>query len=250
VGGWLSLVIAVAGVAAWEWGARAGAVDALLFPEPSFIAETMGRLVGDGSLISDFLATLRRMAWGVLIGGGAGLLLGLAMGRWRPLRSVVDPFVAATHPLPKIALLPLIMVVLGIGDASRVAIIAGGAFFPLLINTMSGVDQINSIHYDVAHNYRAGPLKVFRRVVLPGASPSIVAGMRLALNTALLLTIAVEMISARDGLGGMVWMAWTTLRVEEIYVAVLVTVLLGLAINGLLALLSQLLLPWQVGRAR
>jgi len=189
------------------------------------------------------------MARGLLIGGAAGLVLGLVMGRSRAVRAVMDPFVAALHPLPKIAVLPLIMVILGIGDASRVAVIAGGAFFPLLINTMSGVDQINPIHLDVAHNYGAGQLKVFRRVLLPGAAPSIMAGLRLALNTALLLTIAVEMISARDGLGGMIWMAWSTLRVEEIYVALVLTIVLGLLINVVLAGLDRVLLPWQHGNA-
>ena len=140
------------------------------------------------------------------------------------------------------------MVIFGVGDVSRVIVIAAGAFFPFLINTMSGVSQINPIHFDVAHSYRAGRLRIFRRVVLPGAMPSILAGVRLGLNSALLLAIAVEMVSTRDGLGGMIWLSWTTLRTEEIYAVLVVTVAFGLAVNLALAWATKILVPWQQER--
>ena len=231
----------------WELGVRLEVVDALHFPAPSTIARTTWRLTQEGVLTRHLAATASRVAWSVLIGGSAGLLLGVAMGRSARLRAAVDPFVAALHPVPKIAILPLIMVIFGIGDVSLVIVIATGAFFPMLITTMTGVAQINPIHDDVARLHRASTARVMFRVVLPASAPSVLAGLRLALNTALLITIAVEMVAARTGLGSMIWLGWTTLRTEEIYVALAMTILFGLAVNLVISAITYFALPWQRG---
>lgn len=241
----VAIVAAVVLVAAWEVGVRAGAVDALHFPAPSTIARTLGSLTAEGVLGTHVWATLARVLWAVLIGGGVGLILGLAMGRSIRLRSAIDPFVAALHPLPKIAILPLIMVIFGIGDMSLVIVIAAGAFFPMLITTMTGVMQISPIYEDVARLYHTSTSRVMLRVVLPGSAPSVLTGLRLALNTALLIAIAVEMVAAREGLGSMIWLGWTTLRTEEIYVAIVVTILFGLGVNLAISAITYLALPWQ-----
>jgi NitT/TauT family transport system permease protein len=249
-GSLVALGIAVTAITVWQLGVRNGAIDALHFPAPSTIVSTVGSLTERGVLVENLVATLGRMGWGILLGGGLGLLLGLVMGWSAFLKSVVDPFVAAIHPMPKIAILPLIMVILGVSDSSRIVVIASAAFFPMLINTMAGVTQISPVHFDVARVFRAGRLKMFRRVALPAAAPSILAGARLALNTSLLLTIAVEIVSSTDGLGAMIWLGWTTLKTEEIYAALLVTMVFGVAINIFLGWLTRRLVPWQkVGRA-
>jgi NitT/TauT family transport system permease protein len=232
-------------LALWELGVRTGVIEALHFPAPTTIASTVGKLLASGQLQSHILATLRRVAWGVGIGGTLGLGFGLAMGRSRRWRAALDPVVGALHPLPKIAILPLIMVLFGIGDLTLVVVIAAGSFFPMVINTAAGVAQINPIHFDIARIHRATRMRVMRRVVLPGAAPSVLAGLRLALNTALLITVAVEMVAARRGLGAMIWMSWTTLRTEEIYVALLATIVFGLTVNLALSLLARFALPWQ-----
>lgn len=233
----------------WEMTAQFGVISPLYFPPPSFILQKIGSLLTNGTLISNTLITLARMLIGLVIGGSLGLLLGLVMGWSDRFREVVDPFVAAIHPLPKIAILPLIMVIFGIGNLSIMIVVAAGAFFPMLINTMSGVVQIHPIHFDVARNYQASSMKVFQRVILPGSAPSILAGLRLALNTTLLLTVAVEMVSSISGLGGMIWMAWTTMRIEEIYASLVVITLFGILINVFLMLLTSWLLPWQEKRS-
>ena len=245
VGIWVPLLIALVALGAWELGVRIDAIDGLHFPAPLTIIRTIWRLGAHGALLENIAVTVTRLGWGVLFGGGAGLLLGLLMGWSRAARIIIDPFVGAFHPLPKIAILPLVMVIFGVGDVSRVIVIAAGAFFPFLISTMSGVIQINPIHFAVARSYRAGRPKIFRRVVLPGAMPSILAGVRLGLNSALLLAIAVEMVSTGDGLGGMIWLSWTTLRTEEIYAVLVVTVAFGLAVNLVLAWATRILLPWK-----
>jgi NitT/TauT family transport system permease protein len=170
------------------------------------------------------------------------------MGWSRSLRAALDPLVAAVHPLPKIAVLPLIMIIFGIGESSKIVVIAVGTFFPMLINSMAGVRQISPIHFEVAENYGASPFKVLTRVIIPGSLPLVLAGARLALNIALLLTIAVELVSAREGLGEMIWFAWQTLRTEELYASLVVIGALGVTFNLLLQALSQRLVPWHLER--
>lgn len=245
---WLPVLITVIGLTAWELATRLGWVSELFFPSPSTIANTVVELTMDGTLVRATLRTVMRLVLGLLIGGSAGMVLGLVMGMSRPLRLVIDPFVSAAHPVPKIAIFPLILILVGVGESSRVTVAALAAFFPMLINTMHGVRQIPPIYFDVAKNYGAGRSKVFTRVVLPSSLPSILTGLLLALNITLVVAIAVEMISARDGLGAMIWFSWQTMRTEELYASLLVIILLGIGFNVLFHRLQRYLVPWQPER--
>src|SRR5690606_6881689 len=129
-----------------------------------------------------------RLGAGVLIGGTAGLLLGWAMGASRPLRVAGEPLVAALHPLPKLAIFPIMLVLLGIGEASKIALVALTAFFPMVINTMAGVQQIDRAYWDAAANYGATGRALVRRVIIPGSLPLALVGLRLAVNGALVVT--------------------------------------------------------------
>ncbi|MDH4209053.1 MAG: ABC transporter permease, partial [Anaerolineae bacterium] len=168
---WLPALIVVTGLIAWEWSVRSGRLSALFFPAPSVVVMTIARLLESGELVVHARATLLRVVCGLVLGGVPGLLAGLAMGWWRPLREALDPLVAAVHPLPKIAVLPLIMIIFGIGESSKIVAVAVGTFFPMLINSMAGVRQISPIHFEVAKNYGASPFKVLTRVVVPGSLP-------------------------------------------------------------------------------
>jgi len=244
------LLIAIILLVAWQIGATRGFIDSLHFPPPSTIARATWSTLADGSLLTHLGATTVRILWAVAIGGFLGMVLGVAMGLSDRVRGALDPFVGALHPLPKIAVLPLLLVIFGIGDLPLILIIAAGVTFPMLINTMAGVSQIDPIHLDVARIHRAGRWMVVRRVVIPAAAPSVLAGLRLALNTALLIAIAVEMVAASSGLGEMIWMSWTTFRIENIYVAVFTTIAFGLGVNLLITLLTRIWIPWQRREAR
>jgi len=245
---WLPAVILVGALTVWEWQVRIGGLSALFFPAPSTIALTLVRLLTSGELATHLSATLSRLFLGFALGGLPGLILGLAMGWSRRLRAIIDPLIAAAHPVPKIAVLPLIMIIFGIGESSKIVVVAVAVFFPMLINTMAGVRQISPIYFEVAENYGAGLFKVFTRVVVPGGLPLVLTGARLALNTALVLTIAVELVAAREGLGEMIWFAWQTLRTEELYASLIVIAALGISLNFLLQRLTARLVPWQVER--
>jgi len=239
------LLVVVALLVAWEWLARAGVLRTVLFSSPTVIAKTLASSFASGEMGSHLMATLARASAGLALGAIPGLLLGLAMGWSGRLRRALDPILAALHPIPKIAILPLLMIFLGIGEASRIAVASVAAFFPMLINTMAGVRQINPIYFEVAQNYGATGIRLFRRVVLPASLPLVFSGLRLAVNVTLLVTIAAEIVMADRGLGALVWLSWETLRVELLYATLVVISSLGVGLTGGLRLIRRAVVPWQ-----
>ncbi len=242
---WGALILVVSGLLMWEWQVRAGNISALFFPAPLVIIRTLVQRFANGEWLSHLLATLSRLVLGFTIGSTTGLVLGVSMGWSRRLRVVADPLLAAAHPVPKIAVLPLVMILFGIGETSKIVLIAVTAFFPMVINTMVGVRQINPLYFEVVRNYGAPPLKVFRRIIIPGSLPLILTGLRLALNVSLLITIAVELVTAQQGLGALIWLAWETLRTEELYASLTVIAALGIIMNVLIQRLTSTILPWK-----
>lgn len=235
----------MAGLIAWEVAARLGWITALFFPPPTLILLTLRRLAVDTSFWSTLGITLLRFSAGVGIGAGLGLLLGWTMGTVRALRRTLEPIIALLHPLPKLALFPLLLVLLGIGEASKVASVALAAFFPMVINTLAGVQQIEADYWAVAANYGVKGGLLLRRVIVPGSLPLALVGLRLAVNQGLMLTVAVEMLAAQQGLGAQIWLAWQTLRLQELYAILAVISLVGFTSHRLLNLLTRWLLPWQ-----
>jgi NitT/TauT family transport system permease protein len=243
-----SILLTLAVLLVWEVLARTDAIPATFFPPPSLIALAVVRLTADGTLASHAGVTLARVAAGVALGASSGMAVGMAMGGSPRLRAQLDPLVAAAHPVPKIAVLPLLLVIFGIGESSKVALAAFGAFFPMVISTMAGVVQISPIYFEVATSYGATPLKRFTRVVLPASLPHVFTGVRLSLNVALTLTIAGELVAAQRGLGQLLWFAWQTLRIDDVYAGIVVIGALGVASNLLLDGVAAWAMPWQASR--
>lgn len=229
----------------WELGARAGMLDTRYFPAPSQIFGTLVSLVESGVLWTNTAATLVRLFWGLLLGGIPALLLGIAMGLYRPLRAVLDPLVAATYPIPKSAIFPLILLIFGLDEASKIVMVAIGVFYPVLINAAAGVREINKIYLDVGRNYGADRWQVFRTIALPGAMPLIMTGVKLGVGLGLILIAIAEMVGAKSGLGFMIWNAWEILSVETMYVGLIVIALLGFLFSLALTELERYLLPWK-----
>ena len=242
---WMPWMIGLLVFGAWELASRGEVISPLFFPAPSTIIETMIRLFGTGELTANLLATIGRLLTGFLIGGMVGLSVGILMGWSAAVRQVVDPLIAAIHPVPKISIFPLIMIVFGIGALSKTLVIAVAAFFPVVINTTAGVRQISPIYFEVAQNFGANPWQVLRYVILPGSSPMILAGVRLALNISLSITTAVELLMAHNGLGAMIWLSWQTLRIEELYAAIFCLAVIGTAIRLTVIFMARRLVPWQ-----
>lgn len=244
--GWPATIVFVILLVILEVSSRAGLISGLMFPPPSRVFTTFASSIASGEMLGHLGATLGRVIPGLLLGAIPGLSLGLVMGRSTRLRRVVDPFVAAAHPIPKIALFPLFMLIFGLGDASKIAIVALAAFFPCLINAMAGARSISPLYLEVARSYGASPLQTFSRVLLPGSLPVALSGLRLAANVSIVVTIALELVAAERGLGSVVWLSWEILRVDLLYATILVTALLGIGLNALLAWMSRRLAPWAV----
>ena len=232
-------------LAVWEIAARLHFIDTRFFPAPSSVLAVMIEMLRSGELITNTLVSLRRLAFGTLIGGVPALVLGIAMGLNRWVRAVFDPLIAATYPIPKSAILPLALLIFGLGEASKIFMVAVGVFFPVVINSTTGVLGISSIYLDVGRNYKANRWKTFWTIALPGALPVIMSGFKLGIGIGLILIAIAEMIGAKSGLGYMIWTAWETFSVEQMYVGLFMIAIIGFVLTVALNELERLIIPWK-----
>ncbi|PWB39228.1 MAG: taurine ABC transporter permease [Rhodocyclales bacterium] len=232
----------------WEGAARQGLIDTRFFPAPSTILRTLGRLMESGELWEHGWASLQRLFWGFLVGGIPALVLGIVMGLYRPLRAAVDPLIAATYPIPKSAILPLMLLIFGLGEASKIVMVAIGVFYPICINAVAGVLEINKIYLDVGKNFGASRWQTFRTIALPGALPFIMSGVKLGVGMGLILIAIAEMIGAKSGLGYMIWNAWEILAVETMYVGLIMIALIGYLFSLALNEMERWIIPWKAER--
>lgn len=233
------------GVAAlWEIVGRTATDLQFLVPPLSRVLAVGWNLAVSGYLWSELAHTLARVALGLGWGFAAGVVVGVGMALLPLLRWIADPIVSSLYPMPKIALLPLFLVAFGLGDTSRVVLIGLSTFFIVVITTAGGLRSLDPIYRDALDNLGAGRGLVVRRLLLPGALPGILTGLRLAAGTALLITLAVEFTASRDGIGWMMWMAWQTFALERLYIGLIVCALLGLGLAAGVRALERRLVPW------
>ena len=229
----------------WEVLAQAGTIDTRFFPAPTSIFATMVALLKSGELMHHTLVSLQRLALGSIIGGVPALVLGIIMGLSRPIRALIDPLIAATYPVPKSAILPLALLIFGLGEGSKIFMVAVGVFFPVAINATAGVLEINKIYLDVGRTFKAGRWNTFRTIALPGALPFIMTGVRLGIGMGIVLIAVAEMIGAKSGLGYMIWSAWETFAVEQMYVGLFVIAIIGFILTVTLNEIEKILIPWR-----
>lgn len=232
-------------LALWEIAAQVGMIEVRFFPAPSMIAASFWKELWGDVFWTDLGLSLQRVLIGFVMGGVPGTLLGLAMGMFKPVRNFFQPLVAALYPLPKIAVLPLILLIFGLGEMSKYVIVAFGVFFLMVINTMAGVVNIPRIYFDVAKNLDAPKSKTYLTVALPGALPGIFTGMRLSIGVALILLVAAEFVGANSGIGYRIWWSWSVFWVENMYVGFAVIAILGFCFSYFIDFLERIFLPWQ-----
>jgi ABC-type nitrate/sulfonate/bicarbonate transport system permease component len=241
----LSIISSLALLLLWDVLVRLGVIDARFFPAPSTLATTLWAMAKSGELWSNTQASLIRLFWGFLVGGIPALGLGIAMGLSPLLRAIVEPLIAATYPIPKSAIMPLILLIFGLGEASKIAMVAIGVFFPVAMNAVTGVLEINKIYLDVGRNYQASRWQVFRTIALPGALPFIMTGIKLGVGLGLILVAISEMLGAKSGLGYLIWNAWQILDVNVMYVGLFMIALIGFLFTHVLNALERWIVPWK-----
>jgi ABC-type nitrate/sulfonate/bicarbonate transport system permease component len=236
----------------WELLVRSRLLDARFFPAPSSIVGTFYTLVfvvpWQSSLPFQVLTSLSRAAVGFALGAIPAICVGIVMGLVPLVRAAVQPIIGALFPIPKVAILPLVMLIFGLGEQSKWAIIAIGVFFQVLISTAAGVATIDKIYLDVGRNFNASRLATYRTIALPGALPMIFAGLRLGWGVALLLLVTAEMVASKSGLGYLIWQSWQTFSVEEMYVGLVTIAVLGILSFWALDAIESWLLPWRARR--
>jgi ABC-type nitrate/sulfonate/bicarbonate transport system permease component len=171
--------------------------------------------------------------------------IGLLMAMFRPVRIFFDPLIAALMPIPKVALMPLLLLAFGFGDASKIALVATAVFFPVIVNTYAGAANIDRIYWDVAKNYGASTYVMFTRVVFFGALPLIFAGLKIALAVSFVVLVAAEFVASKTGIGYLIWNSWELLQVDYMFVGIVVVGILGLITAVLFQEIERKLVPWK-----
>ncbi len=240
---WLPLAL----LAAWQGLSAVGVLNPLFLPPPTAVAARFARMLASGDLQHAVLETTVLAAAGYGLGSLAGIALGLLMGALPFVRRSLDPLLAALWASPKLTLFPMLMLLLGIGAAPRIVLVAIGAFLLVALATADAVRGVPANLIEVARNYGASGSVLVRKVYLPAAAPGVFSGLRLAAGRSLTLTVAIELVSAERGLGGLIWLAWQSFTADRLYVGVFTTSALGLLLHFLLHRLERIAIPWREG---
>lgn len=241
----LTLLAPLVLLSVWEVLARSGAIDARFWPPPSSLWATAVDLTLDGSLLTNVRVSLGRILIGFALGAVPAVVLGLLMGLSWPVRVALMPIAAAIYAIPKIAIVPLILLIFGVGEAGKYVIVALSIFFLVLLNTMAGVLAIDRSFPDVARNFGARPAAMFLTVALPGALPSIFTGLRLGLGFALIVIVGTEFIAAREGIGRFIYESYQILAISKMFIGLIVTGLMGWLLTLAVDLVERLVIPWK-----
>ncbi len=229
----------------WELASRTAMLSPRYFPPPTIVAATLGRLLAGGDLWGETLVTLNRLAIAFILAAAPGVAAGLLMGLFRPVRHALEPYIALLYPLPKIALLPLFLILLGVGEKAFILTGSITAFFQIVISTLGGVQSMDPRLLEVGRNYGARGVSLFRKIILPATLPSIFTGLRLGLGLALIAVIAVEFVAAKSGLGHLVFRYWQMLLTAEMFAAFVLVGLLGLGLTRGLRAVQRRALAWK-----
>jgi ABC-type nitrate/sulfonate/bicarbonate transport system permease component len=240
--GWIALILVIG---FWQLAGSRGWINPLFLPAPSAIALAIYKLAISGALWLHVSISVMRIGAGWTLGTISGVIVGFAIGLSSLARGVGITFISALFPIPKIALLPLLILWLGIGEEPKIATIALGVFFSTAISVYSGVDQVPRNLIRMAQSFNVPFPTIVRRVIWPGALPSILAGFRITASVALLLVVSAEMIGAEFGIGAFVLQAGNLMQTDQLLAGVVILSLFGLAVGRLINWLETSLLHWR-----
>lgn len=241
----LGVATPVALIALWQLAATAAWIDTRFFPSPTSIFEAARVSWSSGQLQSDFVATAVPLLLGTLFGLAGGLLVGFVMGLVRPLRLALDPVLSALYTVPKLALLPLLLLIFGIGAVPKIVLIALGVFFIMWISVLEAVVGIPVAYLETARSFQVGRVRTFTRVIFPEVLPEVFVGLRIAIGNAVLIAIGIEFVNGHEGIGYRIWNSWQLFIADRMYVGIIVVALLGFALRLVVDLLRRILVPWE-----
>ena len=229
----------------WEVAPRVGLVDRTFLVPFSEAVKALIELAKDGQLWDNTRASLVRSLAGFLIAIGVGVPLGLLIGWYRPVAEILGPLLELFRNTAALALLPVFILLLGIGETSKIAIVVYACTWPILLNTISGVRDVDPVLIKSARSMSLPAHRLFAKVILPAAVPTLFPGIRLAGASSLLVLVAAEMVGAKAGLGYLVNASQQNFAIPDMYAAIIAISVLGLVFNHLLVLLERRLTRWR-----
>ena len=246
---WAGPAVLVSLVLLLELATRAGWVNPVIVPPPTVVAQRVFTVVAAGSVFEPLGRTMYLLTVAYAIGCVLAIALGVLMGRFRRMHGLLEPLVEVLRPLPKPALLPPLMLFLGLGDTMKITAVALGVFFPVLINTIQGVRGTDPVMVDVARTFQHSRVSLLCKVVLPSALPLVLAGMRIALGIALVLVVVAEMMAGTGGIGYLIIDLQRSFRIVDMYAWVVILALLGYALNEVFVRIERRAIHWSGARA-
>jgi NitT/TauT family transport system permease protein len=228
-----------------EWGTRTGFISALTLPRPSDVLQTFGELYQSGLLFKHLVPSLTRLVVGAAMGAAVGISVGVAIGLFSYVRAGLVPLVAAIFPIPKIALLPLFVIWFGIDEGSKYALIAFGTFTPTVVATYAAVDNVDRTLIRMGQSFGLSWWSIVRKIVLPGAMPGILSGLRISLAIAIILLVAAEMLGAEYGIGSYILEAGALYDLERLFAGVVILSVLGIITSALIGAVEKRVLRWR-----
>ncbi|HEX7249173.1 MAG TPA: ABC transporter permease [Burkholderiales bacterium] len=227
-----------------EAAVRTGKVNPALIPSPVTVAQQTWEILSSGAFLEPLGATLRLLFIAYFAASALAILVGLLMGRFAAIYNLLEPLTEVMRPLPKPALLPPLILFLGLGDAMKIAVVGLAVFFPVLINTVQGVRGVDRVLVDTARTFGHGRPAILARVILPASLPLILAGMRVSLALGLILVVIAEMLAGTGGLGYLILDMQRTFRVKEMYAWLVILAVLGYALNGVFLKVERRAIRW------
>ncbi|MEX3978932.1 aliphatic sulfonate ABC transporter permease SsuC [Paraburkholderia sp. EG287A] len=237
-------LVPLAVLAIWEIAARSGALSTRVLPEPIAVVRAAWSLIESGEMWADVRVSTWRALSGFAIGGSIGLVLGLATGLFKPAETALDSTVQMVRNIPALAMIPLVILWFGIGEEAKVFLVALGVFFPVYVNTFHGIRSVDANLVEMARSYGLKGFALYREVILPGALPSILVGVRFALGLMWVTLIVAETISAQSGIGYMTMNAREFLQTDVVVVGILLYAALGKLADWLAKSLERVALRW------
>ena len=229
----------------WQIVSKSGLVNEFTLPAPTTVLSTAWELISSGLLWPEVSASLYRIVMGYAIGCVLGITIGIVLGFSKLGEKLGMPVINILYPIPKIAILPLIMLWLGIGEISKITVISLAVFFPMIYNTYTGVTQTNRLLLNVAITFGATKFDLIRKVIFPSALPMIFAAMRISAGVSLLILVSAEMIAAQHGIGAFILKNADLLVISKVLVGVLVLCIIGALFNYILAKLESKFVHWK-----
>ncbi len=243
---WMGLAVFVVLIGLAEAGTRSGFISPLSLPRPSDVFLTFRELYESGMLWTHLAPTLTRLAVGASLGATVGIATGVMIGLFSYFRAGMVPLIAALFPIPKIALLPLFIIWFGIDEASKYALIAFGTFTPTVVATYCAVDNVDRTLIRMGQSFGMSWKSIVRKIILPGAMPGILSGLRVSLSIAIILLVAAEMLGAEHGIGAYILEAGSLYNLERLFAGVVILSLLGVLLNAVIGGIERYVLRWRV----